>query len=134
MESVSLRLIGYSTAWITANVNSIAEIWERAAIYLTLEDTRTEKDDGKRPVRATKWIRGLKVRVAKEGAHIDCTEEAGGIPGALKWWPEVFPSRAVEEEVRACLLRGTTSVTSWGGGEAAAIAVRIEGQKVGVEL
>jgi hypothetical protein len=63
-----------------------------------------------------------------------CTEEADGIPGALKWWPAVFPSRAVEEEVRARLLRGTTSVTSWGGGEAAAIVVRIEGQKVGAEL
>jgi hypothetical protein len=28
---------------------------------------------------------GLKLRVAKEGAHIDCTEESGGIRGALKW-------------------------------------------------
>jgi hypothetical protein len=72
--------------------------------------------------------------MAKEGAHIDCTEEAGSIRGALRWWPEVFPSRAVEEEVRTRLLRGTTSVTSWEGSEAAAIAVRIEGQKVGAEL
>ncbi|KAJ7737847.1 hypothetical protein B0H14DRAFT_3168259 [Mycena olivaceomarginata] len=71
-----------------------------------------------------KWIRGL-----KEGAHIDCTEEAGGIRGALKWRPEVFPSMAAEE-VRARLLRGTTSVTSWGGGGTAAIAVRTEGRKV----
>ncbi|KAJ7331493.1 hypothetical protein DFH08DRAFT_1021659 [Mycena albidolilacea] len=64
-----------------------------------------------------KWIRGL-----KEGAHIDCTEEAGGIRGALKWRPEVFPSMAAEE-VHAPLLRGITSVTSWGGGGTAAIAM-----------